>query len=655
MLLVLDNLEHLPDLAPFIAEALTAAPGLTVLAASRAPLRLHGEWLFDLHGLAVPSAADHVTEGGFAAVELFVSAARRVAPRLTFSAEDLRYVASICRQVDGLPLAIELAAAWVRVVPVERIAAELAAGSDMLQSDALDLPERHKSMTAVLDRTWAELTDAKASALMRLSVFRGGLSLEAGEAVVGVGLPILLSLVNQSLVSRDALGRLGSHPLVAQYAHRRLAADPTAHADALDGHAAYYVELLGRYDPLHGGGSWRDLEPDIANIEQAWNRLLATGRHEVMVEVADCLLTFYNTLGLYQRGSSLAAETVAALAGHAADGAAADGTTAEARAQAASPVAGKLECILLLALSNMSREAGRLAESLTHATDALALAERWSLESTLTAKALRYRGDAEQMTGRFEEAQASYLAAIDLLEAHEDSAELANTLNSLASLDATQENFARATAGFARCVELFELTGDELAKAIALNNLGYIADSQGDTSGASRYYEASLVAFERIQFVRGISAVKNNLVVLYGMLGRLDEAETMGLESLAMKEESNDRLGTIITLKNLGDLELLRGRPAAAFARLEPALRTAIEIDAVPRLLQVLPSYAQALQGTDEAHRAQRVLAAVVAHPLTPPSMREKALRLAPDLADQAATSDETLLASLLPELPFVD
>lgn len=668
-LLVVDNLEHLPELSPFLATALAEAPRLKVLAASRAPLRLHGEWLYDLQGLAVPGDADPVTEDGFAAVELFVSAAHRVAPRLAFTSHDLKHVASICRQVDGLPLALELAAAWVKAVPVERIAAEIAAGSDMLHTDALDLPERHRSVTAVLDRTWAEITGAKASALMKLSVFRGGLSLEAGESVVGVGLPILLSLVNQSLISRDAAGRIGSHPLVAQYAYRRLAAEPEELAAALDRHAAYYVELLVRYDPQRraervraghagrgsgavaepaGGGSWRDLEPDIANIEQAWNRLLATGRHEAMVEVADCLLTFYNTLGHYQRGSSLAAETVAALAEN--EG----GTAPEAGTKTASAVAGRLECILLLALSNMSREGGRLAESLVHAQNALELAESWGLH-THSAKALRYRGDAEQMVGRFAEARTSYLAAIDLLEAHEDLAELANTLNSLASMDAIQENFEAATAGFERCVTLFDLTGDELAKAIALNNLGYIADSQGDTGAALQYYEASLESFELIQFTRGISAVKNNLVVLYGMLGRLDEAERMGLESLAIKEQSHDRLGTIITLKNLGDLELLRGRPGAALAHLEPALATAVEIDAVPRLLQVLPSYAQALQGTDRGQLAERVLTAVVMHPLTPPSMREKALHLAPNLTDRATTTDESLLARLLPELPFTD
>lgn len=669
MLLVLDNVEHLAEFPAFIAAALAAAPRLTVLAASRAPVRLQGEWLYDLRGLAVPGTNDPLTEDGFAAVELFVSAARRAAPRLAFSQEDLAHVAAICRQVDGLPLALELASAWVRALPVERIAAEIAAGFGVLTSDAVDLPERHRSIDAILERTWAEISDVKATALMRLSVFRGGLSLEAGEVVVGVGLPILLSLVNQSLVGRDAAGRLGSHPLVAQYAYRRLASDPTALADALDRHAAYYVELLGRYDPQRRaergqrgrertasngpgpseppeGRSWRDLEPDIANIEQAWFRLLATGRHDAMVGVADCLVTFYNTLGHYQRGSTLAADTVAALAGHQSSATSVGDGGPDAR------VAGLLECILLLALSNMAREAGQLQESEAHAVKALALAERWSL-FTHVARALRYRGDAEQMLGTFKAAQASYTAAIELLEQLDDVAELANTLNSLASMHAMQEDFARATAGFTRCVTLFDETGDELSKAIALNNLGYIADSTGDASAASRYYEESLVAFERIQFVRGISAVKNNLVVLYGMLGRLDEAETMGLESLALKEQSNDRLGTIITLKNLGDLELLRGRPVAALTHLEPALTTALAINAVPRLLQVLPSYAEALKGAGLIGLAERVVTAVAAHSLTPPSVRDKALRLAPDLPLDTAQGDDSLLALLMPDLPF--
>ncbi len=688
MLLVLDNLEHLPEFSPFIAAVLTASTRLKVLATSRVSLRLQGEWLFDLPGLAFPRPGEPVTEVGFAAVELFVSAARRVAPRLTFSEEDLAHVATICRQVDGLPLALELAAAWVRAVPVARIATEIGAGSDMLRSDAFDLPERHRSVTAVLDRTWAEITGPKASALKRLSVFRGGLSLEAGEAVVGVGLPILLSLVNESLVNRDATGRLGSHPLVAQYARKRLEEDPAALDEVLDKHADYYVELLRHYDPERraarvrshrgrspgsgsaaagtaeaaAGESYRDLEPDLANIELAWFRLLATGRHEAMAEVAESVLSVFNTLGHYQRGTALAADTVAALADstdnpnsdnpNAKDPSNAEDPSTAVDSTTASAVAGKLKCTLLLALATNSREAGRLKESADQSESALALAERWGLHA-LIGKSLRYRGDAEQMLGRFEEARASYLAATELLEAREEVTELANTLNSLASMDAMRENFEQATAGFERCVELFEASGDELAKAIALNNLGYIADCQGKTSAASRYYEAGLAGFEHIKFVRGIAAAKNNLVVLYSKLGRLDEAETMGLESLAMKERANDRLGTIITLKNLGDVDLLRGRPHAAIRLLESALRTAVETDAVPRLLQVLPSYAHALQGVDRHDLAERVLTAVVAHPLTTPSLHKKALDLAPSHLQCEGALDESVLAKLIPELPF--
>ncbi len=664
-LLLLDNLEQLPDLTPFIVRMLASAPDLRIVAASRVALQLSGEWLFDLGGLELPVATSEPTEDGCAAIELFVSAARRVAPLKSFDARELVDIARICRQVDGLPLALELAAAWVRAVPVARIAAELESDLDLLSSDAVDLPVRHRSLTTLLDRTWTDLSEAKRSALMRLSVFRGGLSLEAGEDVTGVGLPILLSLVNQSLISRSASGRLASHPLVLQYAYRRLGSDPDQLAAALDAHAEHYRVLLERYDPgrqaqrvrdrrkregaavppVSGadeddtGFSWRELEPDSANLEQAWFRLLTTRRHESMAEVADSLMAFYNTLGFYQRGTDIAEQTVAGLGGETSHGASAHSAV-------------NLRCILVLALANMGRERGQLQDATRHAEDALLLARQHDMPAHVSM-ALRYRGDAQQMLGLYEEAQTSYQEAIELLEELEDLQGLANTLNSLSSMHAVREEFAAATAGFERCVELFDASGDELSKAIALNNLGYIADAQGDTETASKHYEESLLAFERIQFTRGISAVKNNLVVLYGMLGRLEEAERMGLESLAMKERSNDRLGIIITLKNLADLRLLESRPADAFEFLEPALVTAIEIDAMPRLLQVLPTYAEALLKTSHESAALRVLQALLSHSLATPSQRRKALELLPPTTEAASGSDDSLLAGLVAELPF--
>lgn len=655
MLLLLDNLEQLPDLAGFIASALAAAPELRIVSTSRVALRLRGEWLFDLGGLDVPDADSEPSEESSAALELFVSAARRVAPLKEFTPAELQDSARICRQVDGLPLALELAAAWVRAVPVARIADGLERDLSLLSSDAVDLPERQRSVTTILERTWADLGAGKRDVLMRLAVFRGGLALEAGEVVSGAGLPVLLSLVNQSLLSRSASGRLTCHPLVAQFARAQLRTDDARLAAALDAHADYFCVLLERYHPRNqarrvreqrsgadatadlaqaGGFSWRDLEPDDANLEQAWFRLLETRRYESMAAVADSLMAFYNTLGFYQRGAEVAARTVAALA------------TDDRRAST------ELRCVLTLVLSNMTRERGQLQESLEQAEAALALARTLAVDEH-AATALRYRGDALQMLGNYESARESYEQAIAILEALADEQELANTLNSLASMQAVREEFAAATAGFLRCVALFEATGDELSKAIAFNNLGYIADAQGDTQTASRHYEDSLAAFERIQFTRGISAVKNNLVVLYGMLGRLEEAERMGLESLAIKERSNDRLGIIITLKNLGDLRLLQGRAEDAFGFLESALATAMELDATPRLLQVLPSYAQALLEVGSETLAQRVLSALLRHPLATPSQRQKGAQLATGLGVAAEPPDASLLDELLAELPF--
>lgn len=658
-LLVLDNLEQLSDLAPFIARALTSAPGLRIVAASRVALQLNGEWLFDLGGLDLPQATTAVTEDGSAAVELFVSAARRVAPLKTFDTDELDAVARICRHVDGLPLALELAAAWVRAVPVARIAEEIASDLDLLSSDAVDLPERHRSIAALLDRTWTDLSEAKRDALMRLSVFRGGSSLEASEAVTGARLPILLSLVNQSLISRSAAGRLASHPLVLQYAYRRLSADPVRLHAALDSHADYYRAVLERYDPGRqaervrerrkrdrqagtasaepgesSGYSWRELEPDSANLEQAWFRLLETGKHESMAAAADSLMAYYNTLGFYQRGTFVAEQTVEALTE--------EGPRSEVN----------LRCIVMLALANMGRERGLLQDALRHSQAALQLAQRRGLNEH-TSMAMRYLGDARQMLGQYDEARSAYEGAIAIQELLGNEQELGNVLNSLASMHAMREEFTEATAGFIRCVELFESSGDELSMAIAHNNLGYLADAQGDAAGASGHYEKSLVAFERIQFTRGISAVKNNLVVLYGALGRLDEAERMGLESLAMKEKSNDRLGLIITLKNLADIRLLQDRLPDAFDLLERALSMAAEIDAVPRLLQVLPSYADALMKAGRNVEAERVLSALVSHSLATPSQLNRATSLCASLEARGDEPDDSRLTGLLPDLPF--
>src|SRR5690606_27548754 len=220
------------------------------------------------------------------------------------------------------------------------------------------------------------------------------------------------------------------------------------------------------------------------------------GRTERLAELVDALLDYYTILGQYRRGVELGTETLARL------------TPGE-------PLAGRVRCSVLLALSNMARESGLLAQALTYAERAAAEAEG-SGQVGMHARARRFGADVLQMLGRYDEAEAAYEVAVAAFTELAERAELANTLNSLASMDAVRERYDAATLRFERCVTLFEEVGDVLAKAIALNNLGYLADAMGQQTLAAQRYEASLADFERIQFVRGIAAIKNNLVVLYG-------------------------------------------------------------------------------------------------------------------------------------------
>ncbi|GID95725.1 ATP-binding protein [Amorphoplanes digitatis] len=241
LLLVLDNLEHLRDAAGVIDHLLRRAPGTQVLVTSRRRLGLGAEWLVEVPGLPCPppgAGAD-----GYAAVQLFEERARLLRPGFVTGA-DLEGTARVCRLVSGVPLAIELAARWVRSARPAAIADRLGRGLELLETTAPDVERRHRSVRAVIDWSWHLLTDEEERALQRLSVFRGGFDLDAAAAVAGAGLPLLAGLVDQSLVTVGEDGRYDMHELLRQYAAERLAADAGRQSRARLRHAEHYAALL---------------------------------------------------------------------------------------------------------------------------------------------------------------------------------------------------------------------------------------------------------------------------------------------------------------------------------------------------------------------------------------------------------------------------
>jgi len=279
-LLVFDNFEHLSEGAPVVSEILTAASQVTVVTTSRSKLNLTGETVLTLAGLEtsweIPEEAAQAS-----GTRLFVAAARRAKPGFALETEDLGPVAEILGLTGGMPLAIILAAAWVELLPMTEIASEIAKSLDFLETELGDVPDRQRSMRAVFDYTWKLLGPEEQKIFASLSVFRGGFTREAAEAVTGASLRNLAGLANKSLVTAEPdTGRYTVHELLRQYAEAELAEDRDRCALVLEAHALYYSSLAEEAFALLPRSDetlmLTTVEQDLDNIRLAWRHCLAT-------------------------------------------------------------------------------------------------------------------------------------------------------------------------------------------------------------------------------------------------------------------------------------------------------------------------------------------------------------------------------------------
>jgi predicted ATPase/DNA-binding SARP family transcriptional activator len=303
LLLVLDNLEQLRDAAGVLAELLARAPGVQVLGTSRRRLGLGVEWLVEVPGLPYPPPGADPDAAGYPAVQLFEDRARLLRPGFR-PAADLAAVGRVCRQVAGMPLAIELAARWVRSASPAAIADRLAAGGELLATSAPDVEPRHRSIRSVIDWSWELLGEGERQALARLSVMRGGFDLDAAAAVAGAGLPLLAGLVDHSLVEVGEDGRYNMHELLRQYAAQRLAADPAERTEALGRHAAWFSGLLPDPAlPLPDGPA--ELDADVENLRAATDWLVAHGDPPELDRHLDRLWPLYRRRGWFREAQAV--------------------------------------------------------------------------------------------------------------------------------------------------------------------------------------------------------------------------------------------------------------------------------------------------------------------------------------------------------------
>ena len=281
LLLILDNFEHLLTAASLLNDILKACPQVSLLATSRQRLNLASESRYELGGLDYPDSL--LPDGAlvYTAVQLFVDSGRRVQPDFELINENVAEVIRICQMVQGMPLGLLLAAAWLELLSPAEIAAEIEESLEFLTADLADLPPRQRSMQAVFERSWQMMTPAEQEVMVRLSVFRGSFTRDAAEQVAGANLRLLLSLVNKSLLHRQAKsGRFTMQELLRQFAAQQGRDEAAAEQVSRD-HCRYFAQMIARevwravsYHPMHFP---QQFAADRDNIRRAWSFAVAHG------------------------------------------------------------------------------------------------------------------------------------------------------------------------------------------------------------------------------------------------------------------------------------------------------------------------------------------------------------------------------------------
>ncbi len=615
MLLVLDNFEHMLAGVDLLIDILDAAPGVKLLVTSREVLNIRHEWLFPVGGMPypdLPRAGDVTRDDAarYGAVQLFLDRARRVRPGYE-PGDDLDDVVRICRLVDGLPLAIELAASWLKALDADAITGEIAHNLDFLQTRLRDVPERHRSMRAVFQASWELLTEDERAAFKRLSVFRGAFSREAAEAVAGASLATLSALVDKSLLRRRSGGRYHIHELLRQYGRERLAESPGDVARTHDRHGAYYTRFLRdlqlAVDDHRQFDAIRAIDCELPDVRAAWNWAVEGAHAGQLGGSIHALGSYFHVRSRFVEGAEMMADAAAALADDE-DGA--------------------------LVLADVLGELGWLTIRLGRLEEAREIVER-SMAIYAARGADPTPGIATDPTiplailcvigGDYAGGIAYGEAALERADRQGDRPNRAAAHYALIGANLAAGNVEAAGAHAEAACTCCKEAGERWFLAYCLNERGKVARARGDFDRARRDYEASYAIREQMGDPEGMAVALNLMGELALERGDHGEAADLYRRSLAIYRDILDRGGLASALNGLGRAAAGQGDREEARRCYREALEIAGDMGFVPLLLSLLLNAGELLAGAGREAEGVELLAHVQSHPASGDDQRARA------------------------------
>jgi predicted ATPase/DNA-binding CsgD family transcriptional regulator len=623
VLLVLDNFEQVLAAAPMVAELLAACPALKLLVTSRAALRLSGEHEFPVPPLALPDPK-HLPDlerlSQYEAVTLFIQRARAARPDFQVTSASAPAVAELCARLDGLPLAIELAAARVKLMSPQALLARLGSRLRLLTGGGRDLPARQQTLRGTIDWSYNLLEPDECVLFARLAVFAGGCGLEAAEAVCNVDQDLSLDvldglalLVDHNLLRQtegpEGEPRFGMLETIREYAAERL--DMSGDAETVRRqHARYYLALAEQAEPELIGPQQRvwfeRLEREYDNLRAALGWALDRDQAELGLRLAAALWRFWQVRGHLGEGQAWLE-----------------------RALACWPAA----------------------------------------PDTARARARNAAGNLAIRRADYERAQAHYEQAVSLRRRLANRRDLAVSLHNLGVVMLDRGDLDRAEALLAESLALNRELGDEHFIALSLNSGGILARNRGDHGRASTYLEESLARFRALGDSANVAMVLNNLARVARDLEDWQRVVALCTESLALFQELGDRHGLSWVLSNLavgvqrrgaweqaarlhGAAEALRERSGSAQISVSPVERAAYETAVATTRAKLGDRAFTVAAAAGRATPPEQVAAAALAGmgPTTPGERTEAVPRTgpAPDRAPSPLTRREREVAALV-------
>lgn len=642
-LLLLDNLEHLLDGVDLVVTLLTNVPHLKLLVTSRERLALSGEWTFEVQGLPVPTGEQEETSEINSAVQLFFQRARQSRAEFVLSAEELPHVVRICQLVEGMPLAIELAATWVPILNCQEIADEIDQGLDILASQLRDVPERHRSMQAVFDHSWQLLTEEQKHALCQLAVFEGGFLREGAQAIAGASLPIISALVSKSLIRRTANGRYDLHQIVHQLALSRLSEDLQIESMVRDRHCEFYLDLLSDREGALKSAAQQEtiqlLTKEINNVRAAWKWAVERERFELLGAALRCYGLLFDIRGWSREGIEQVEMIVQALRAMPED---------EVRQKVLGQALAQ-QGLFFFRLGDHQQAQYYFKESLTLL--------RPIGEPALLVDPLVLGGIIMHLTGEIEQAHAMLNEGLANARASGDQWFAAYALFNLGYITGLSGGLKEGYQQMVEGIALWRMLGDPRFIALGLNFISPLAIRLGRLDEAQAYLEESLALSTQIGDRWGMGTAYRFLGVAALAQGDTTGAQMLINRSLDIFQGFVMGWDVVMSLVYLGEAMASGGDLSAAKRCFLEALRLAVESGALPLALDALVGLSQLYLTSGEAERALVLCFFVVSHPAGTNEALERAgqlltqaeQQLSPKVIEAARAQAETQsLASIV-------